>query len=126
MRSILAAIALVLTLTPASAYIIGNEYAMPPAKYRHAYKGPLKVRTLPLRELQRICGSDTIACALVTREGKRIVDCEVYYASGITGSLLPQVRIHEMAHCNGYPADHSGSVMEKRGCCSPLDRRRGR
>lgn len=127
-RAFLAVLLVVGLATPAAAYIIGDEYAMPPAKYRHAYTGALKVNTLPLRDVQRICGNDphVLSCAITTKVGNRIIECEVYYPHGLTGPLLIQVRIHEMAHCNGYPPDHSGSIMEKRAaCCSPLDRKRG-
>jgi hypothetical protein len=77
----------------------------PPAKYNHPYHGPVEERVMPVAEVRALCTSvgasgPFVACAWVS--------------DGVCHIVLPNdepapvstYRRHEIAHCNGWPADH--------------------
>lgn len=98
---------------------------MPPEKYEHAYKGNLFEKEVPLKGAAKECnklgkrfknteihperknGRPLYGCAY-PRKG----ECYIVYSydpSGNDKDMASNVRRHEIAHCNGWPADHPGS-----------------
>jgi hypothetical protein len=88
----------------------------PPAIYDHAYAGNLSVEILSLEALRARC------IALGSKPSKLdiIYGCAKHDAGIWCLIVLPEVngwwisqrdqdelRTHELAHCNGWPADHS-------------------
>jgi hypothetical protein len=85
----------------------------PPPQYDHPYDGPVEERVLPVAEVRVVCaslgashlGADAsapggAACAWVSDDtcciilpNDEVVPVDTY-------------RRHEIAHCNGWPADH--------------------
>jgi hypothetical protein len=77
----------------------------PPARYDHPYAGPVVERVVPEAEVRSLCmtmGADPIGTA-----------CS-WQSKGTCYIVLPSdgrapvsaFRRHEIAHCNGWPADH--------------------
>jgi hypothetical protein len=77
----------------------------PPARYDHPYAGPVVERVVPEAEVRSLCmsmGADAIGVA-----------CS-WQSNGTCYIVLPSdgrapveaFRRHEIAHCNGWPADH--------------------
>ena len=77
----------------------------PPAQYSHPYDGPVDERVMPVAEVRALCTSvgasgPFVACAWVS--------------DGVCHVVLPNdgqapvstYRRHEIAHCNGWPANH--------------------
>ena len=77
----------------------------PPAQYNHPYDGPVDERVMPVAEVRALCTSvgasgPFVACAWVS--------------AGVCHIVLPNdgkapvstYRRHEIAHCNGWPANH--------------------
>jgi len=77
----------------------------PPAKYNHPYAGPVDERVMAVAEVRALCTSvgasgPFVACAWVS--------------DGVCHIVLPNdepapvstYRRHEIAHCNGWPANH--------------------
>ncbi len=88
----------------------------PLSQYNHPYDGLVEERVLPVAEVRVVCDSlaashssadasapgGTAACAWVNDDTCFIIlpDDE--------GAPVDTYRRHEIAHCNGWPADHSG------------------
>ena len=86
----------------------------PPSEYNHSYDGPVEQRVLPVAEVRVVCDSlgashssadasapgGTAACAWVNDDTCFIIlpDDEL--------APVDTYRRHEIAHCNGWPADH--------------------
>jgi len=77
----------------------------PPARYNHPYSGQVVERVVPEAEVRSLCmsmGADPISTA-----------CS-WQSNGTCYIVLPSdgrapvstFRRHEIAHCNGWPADH--------------------
>jgi hypothetical protein len=77
----------------------------PPAKYNHPYSGQVDERVIPEAQVRSVCmsmGLDLFAVA-----------CS-WHSAGTCYIVLPNdgqapvstYRRHEIAHCNGWPADH--------------------
>jgi hypothetical protein len=77
----------------------------PPAQYNHQYAGWVDERVMPVAEVRALCTSvgasgPFVACAWVS--------------DGVCHIVLPNderapvstYRRHEIAHCNGWPANH--------------------
>jgi hypothetical protein len=77
----------------------------PPARYNHPYEGLVDERVMPVAEVRALCRSvgasgPFVACAWVS--------------DGVCHIVLPNdepapvstYRRHEIAHCNGWPANH--------------------
>ena len=78
----------------------------PPAQYNHAYDGPVVERVLPVAEVRALCMSQGasprgVACAWVSYGTCYIVLPNDEHAPVST------YRRHEIAHCNGWPANHA-------------------
>jgi hypothetical protein len=86
-------------------YLAGLE---PPAQYNHQYAGRVDERVMPVAEVRALCTSvgasgPFVACAWVS--------------DGVCHIVLPNderapvstYRRHEIAHCNGWPANHPHS-----------------
>jgi hypothetical protein len=86
----------------------------PPSEYNHSYDGLVEERVLPVAEVRVVCDSlgashssadastpgGTAACAWVNDDTCFIIlpDDEL--------APVDTYRRHEIAHCNGWPADH--------------------
>lgn len=86
----------------------------PPARYDHPYHGRLIERELPRAQVLKACkklfarfgftDATTRGCSMETVIGK---ECTIIYANKtFMGTTPAQTRRHEIAHCNGWPADH--------------------
>jgi len=76
----------------------------PPPRYLHPFNGPVIERVLSLSAARRACarmGTRADACSWV-KGGKCYI---VIPRNGPVRDLHPYRR-HELAHCNGWPADH--------------------
>jgi hypothetical protein len=86
----------------------------PPSQYNHPYDGQVDERVMPVAEVRVLCDSlgashssadasapgGTAACAWVNDDTCFIIlpDDEL--------APIDTYRRHEIAHCNGWPADH--------------------
>jgi hypothetical protein len=71
----------------------------PPARYDHAYHGRLTVINADGATLNVICRRPAIACSVVSRHNCLIVMPRIT-------NYRRQIYRHELAHCNGWPANH--------------------
>ena len=79
---------------------------MPPAIYDHAFTGPVVINENFGGEISAYDGpcypwTGSQACA-VRRDGT----CFIF---AMRGKLTPDLKRHEIGHCNGWPADHPGA-----------------
>src|SRR5262249_3691300 len=77
----------------------------PPAQYDHPYNGPVVERVVPEAEVRSLCMSmganlGGVACSLHSNGTCYIVLPSDERAPAAT------FRRHEIAHCNGWPANH--------------------
>ncbi len=77
----------------------------PPEQYNHPYDGPVVERVMPVTEVRALCmsmgaPSSGLACGWVTRD-----ICFIILPSD-GQAPVPVYRRHEIAHCNGWPANH--------------------
>ena len=77
----------------------------PPAQYNHPYAGPVDERVMSVSEARTLCNSSDaspagVACSWVSDGVCHIVLPNDYRAPVST------YRRHEIAHCNGWPANH--------------------
>jgi hypothetical protein len=77
----------------------------PPAQYNHAYNGRVVERVMPETEVRSVCismGLDflTVACSWQSND-----TCYVVIPND-GQAPVDTYRRHEIAHCNGWPADH--------------------
>jgi hypothetical protein len=80
----------------------------PPARYDHPYAGPVVERVVPEVEVHSLCmsmGSDAIGTACSWRSKGT---CYIVLPSDARAPVAT-FRRHEIAHCNGWPADHPQS-----------------
>lgn len=77
----------------------------PPAQYNHPYDGPIDERVMSVSEVRKLCTS--------LGASARGVACS-WISDGVCHIILPNdepapvdtYRQHEIAHCNGWPANH--------------------
>jgi hypothetical protein len=77
----------------------------PPAQYDHAYDGPVDERVTSVFEVRKLCTA--------LGASARGVACS-WISDGVCHIVLPNdeltpvdtYRRHEIAHCNGWPANH--------------------
>ena len=101
----------------------------PPAEYDFPYAGVLMIQQLPIDQIQKICLSNNLACTMVIsvfpyahggKGGMQVnvpdgnhVGCIIIMAPDSYFREHQQnpkaVLRHEIAHCNGWPADHPNS-----------------
>ena len=77
----------------------------PPAQYNHPYNGPVVERVVPAAEVRTLClsmGSDLLATACSLHSNGT---CYIVVPSD-GKAPVSNYRRHEIAHCNGWPADH--------------------
>jgi hypothetical protein len=77
----------------------------PPAQYNHPYDGPVVERVMPVAEVRALCTSQGassrgVACSWVS-DGT----CYIVLPNDEQASVSTYRR-HEIAHCNGWPANH--------------------
>jgi len=77
----------------------------PPERYNHPYNGQIVERVVPVAEARTLCmsmGADLlgVACSLQSNGTCNIILPNDEYAPVAT------FRRHEIAHCNGWPANH--------------------
>ena len=80
----------------------------PPARYNHPYAGPVIERVVPEVEVRSLCmsmGSDATgtACSWQSKG-----TCYIVLPSDARAPV-ETFRRHEIAHCNGWPANHPQS-----------------
>jgi hypothetical protein len=81
----------------------------PPAEYNHPYTGELTVHLIDRANVWRECSEngrhkvrrDAAGCAELDGD-----TCTVYLAKRTRRAPLDAILRHEIAHCNGWPADH--------------------
>jgi hypothetical protein len=107
-------IAALLYCPPASATTIGDMFEQAPHKYRGPYKGKFSLRIVSPQRIARECGGSGVqACAIVTWEGRRVINCEMWMPNNLSRARYQQIFVHERAHCNGWHPDHRGGVWEQ-------------
>jgi hypothetical protein len=77
----------------------------PPEQYDHPYDGPVDESVMPVSEVRALCASIGaafgVACAWVTEDDV----CHIVLPNDYQAPVA-LYRRHEIAHCNGWPADH--------------------
>jgi hypothetical protein len=76
----------------------------PPPQYDHPYSGQVIEQRLSQAELMRLCRGPAEGCASVNNGVCHIA----LPASEKDARVLAAMRRHELAHCNGWPANHPG------------------
>jgi tetratricopeptide (TPR) repeat protein len=95
------------------------KVSLPPPEYIGTYKGLVIERVLPFVDVIRECGAlgaTTIfyACSSRSRPDPGIF-CVIVIPSVdgyITSRIQELIRLHEIGHCLGWPADHPGARWE--------------
>jgi hypothetical protein len=123
-KHILAVLALVAFLPQAHAQTRIADAAFvkamtPPAEFDHRHKGIVIItRTKDQAETRKLCAVPfpmplAIGCAKTVLAGTILVGCEIVISPdsviALSGLTLEFVKRHEIAHCNGWPADHRGA-----------------
>jgi hypothetical protein len=102
---VIVTVAVVVAMVVISANVRYRLKLKPPEQYDHPYPGRVDERVMPVAEVRALCRSvgasgDFVACA--------------WLSNGVCHIVLPNdesapvstYRRHEIAHCNGWPADH--------------------
>jgi hypothetical protein len=84
----------------------------PPAIYDHAYKGRLTVQQGTMAQVEHYCHTthgivspyQALGCSKVGEQSCFLIIPRV--GGPVTASIQAQIRRHEIAHCNGWPANH--------------------
>src|SRR6516162_11185906 len=77
----------------------------PPAQYNHPYDGQVVERVMPLAQVRSVCmsmGVDLFATACSWHSAGA---CYIVIPNDGQGPVSAY-RQHEIAHCNGWPANH--------------------
>ena len=85
----------------------------PPAIYDHVYHGKLVERRGTPAQVEHFCHTQqgivspyrALGCAI--HRGKSCTIMITQVGGKVTAQVQSQIRRHEMAHCNGWPADHT-------------------
>jgi len=110
---VIVTVAVVAAVVVISANVRYRLELKPPAQYDHPYAGRVDERVMPVTEVRALCTS-------VGASG-RFVAC-AWVSDGVCHIVLPNdgqapvatYRQHEIAHCNGWPANHPRDGMTKR------------
>jgi hypothetical protein len=86
----------------------------PPAIYDHAYNGRLSVQQGSMAQVEHYCHTmhgivspyRALGCSKVNGNSCFLMIPRI--GGPVTASIQAQIRRHELAHCNGWPADHPG------------------
>lgn len=84
----------------------------PPERFDHPYPGDVQINLMDSRFVGRECRewsggpapSDAAGCAWVADDSART--CVVVIAARTKKAPIADIIRHEIAHCNGWPADH--------------------
>jgi hypothetical protein len=84
----------------------------PPAIYDHAYNGKLTLRQGTMAQVEYYCHTkqgivsqyEALGCSVPNGRSCFIMIPRI--GGPVTASFQAQIRRHEIAHCNGWPADH--------------------
>jgi hypothetical protein len=84
----------------------------PPAIYDHAYKGKLSMHEGTMAQVEYYCHTrqgivseyQALGCSIP--EGRSCFIMIPRIGGPVTASIQAQIRRHEIAHCNGWPANH--------------------
>jgi hypothetical protein len=125
MAASLSTVLLLVSCLPTMAATKGTRYTatFPPPDYDVSYKGVLTIeRTQTEDEVRKACPSvanekRALACALVygadVNRNMPGYKCHIYMVNdsilkefGAAGAVFAFILRHELAHCNGWPADH--------------------
>jgi hypothetical protein len=124
MKTAIGSLTLALTLIVTSAATQSTSTAaegprlVPPKEFDHPYPAPGKVIVVPARDqnhVRELCPKAVfkeaaLGCAHLTSSW----DCKIVVAADdvIKAAGFPPelVKRHEIAHCNGWPADHRGAL----------------
>jgi hypothetical protein len=80
----------------------------PPAQYNHPYNGQVVERVLPETEVRSVCMSMGLDLLTVACSWRSNGACYIVLPSDGQVSVSTYRR-HEIAHCNGWPANHPHS-----------------
>ena len=113
-------LALGVSLSAVSAHAGGPTYYLaPPARYDHPYKGDLTVMVVgDQASVRRMCYDVTfepeVGAVACSRFNDSYTWCDIFIADGATlkqtGWPRSLIMRHEIAHCNGWGADHEGAL----------------
>ena len=84
------------------------QVTVPPERYDH-YSGPVIERVLPLAEARKLCadiGITADGCAGYVTMSDGTKACFIVLPTDGPDPNVDHYRRHEMAHCNGWPANH--------------------
>ena len=87
------------------------QVTAPPPQYDHPYPGQVIERVLPLAEARSYCQQigvgpfDGCAGYVTMSDGSKA--CFVVLPEGGPDENIDHYRHHEIAHCNGWSADHT-------------------
>jgi hypothetical protein len=111
MKIAIGLLALVLAATSAVALPEPSYYVVPPPEFDHPYDGVLKVTTArDQNHVRELCPKANfslgvaLGCAHV-----QTGSCWIILAPDAATHFGELVLRHEIAHCNGWPADHCGA-----------------
>jgi hypothetical protein len=84
----------------------------PPAIYDHAYNGRLSMHEGTMAQVEYYCHTrqgivseyQALGCSIP--EGRSCFIMIPRIGGPISASIQAQIRRHEIAHCNGWPANH--------------------
>lgn len=83
----------------------------PPTRFDHPYDGPTVIQKLPTDNVRRQCmerfGTDWGLAVIKGCGGVIDGTCYVIVGRYAKVSSLPMLIRHEIAHCNGWTADHA-------------------
>ena len=77
----------------------------PPAQYNHAYNGQVVERVVPEAEVRSVCMSMGLDLLTVACSWQSNGTCYIVLPNDGQASVSTYRR-HEIAHCNGWPANH--------------------
>jgi len=88
---------------------------LPPAQYDHPPQIPVIEYVLPWNELQKVCHAQERPGVWTNYTGAGLWGCSIVKDGKCYVARLdvPDVRRHELAHCNGWPKDHPGGYYER-------------
>lgn len=87
----------------AAGLIFGANTLQPPARFDHPFHGKVNILYLSPNDMLRVCHTYT-ACV---RGPQPMKVCNIWINAGTRGNWTNQAYIrHEIAHCNGWPANH--------------------
>jgi hypothetical protein len=91
---------------------IGVPTVVPPAIYQKAPAKPVMEEVLSPSEVNRRCHELTARYDPSLGWGKTLTGCSMTWPDKCVVIRVnsERVRIHEWAHCNGWPKDHPGGI----------------